>query len=473
MTARRLPRLVAIPAVLLVGILLAAVLLEAGIRVLHLDHRFMARALYYQFTEVEVCRHSDDPFLRYELAPGSRFESPAHDHTVNVDPHGARGAGHPEPKEPGTFRIVFLGASTLYGAGTNDDETVAAALERGLNNALAVRRTDADSDADVAPDAEAPSDALPSRFEVWNFGLSAYRMSQMARVGRRALERHDPDLILLMFTNTGRRPVLGGDKQRPTTEIARLLESDPHFLPENFPPYDVEPARHWRLWERWGIYRVARAIHRLGQDGDASQYADDVSRDEAGTLLAEAGAAGVPVRFVEIPLFHGMHDRARFFPDPDPDLFIDLWEPDREEEFYEIHPAESMLAEWADTIAAELMERRLVPLEPTAYTAPTVRCEPGNDGVTVGLRDDLSCSVDDPSLTLGLRSDVQGDLGALDADARGDLRVPFAALDVGLHALTITARDDRGVLGTLTLCVNQTGEDVRLHEDDLAPGETR
>ncbi len=68
-----------------------------------------------------------------------------------------KGPTYPEPKGEDVFRVHFFGASTLYGAGMNNDETMAAYLEEALQKLV-------------------PQDTV---VEVWSYGTSAYVLTQM------------------------------------------------------------------------------------------------------------------------------------------------------------------------------------------------------------------------------------------------------------------------------------------------------
>jgi lysophospholipase L1-like esterase len=78
-------------------------------------------------------------------------------------------------KAPGSFRILALGDSHLFGWGVAEDQTMAARLESAL-----------DRDA-------------PGRFEVLNAGVPGYNAVMEARVFERRADELDPDLVLIHF----------------------------------------------------------------------------------------------------------------------------------------------------------------------------------------------------------------------------------------------------------------------------------
>jgi len=179
---------------ILSSLLITLALLEGVFRLGAIDLRFVRSALFYQEADLDVHQCSSDPFLHYELKPGASMQGirPGGVPTrITIDERGARYPSHAVRKEPGTFRILCFGGSTMYGAGVNDDETIAAALEARLNRLSAEDHS-----------------AAPRRYEVWNFGTSAYTLGQAAYLARHQLAVLNPDLIVVQLHNVGRRPFL-------------------------------------------------------------------------------------------------------------------------------------------------------------------------------------------------------------------------------------------------------------------------
>ena len=159
--------------------LLSALLLEGAVRLSGIDRRLLERALYYQLADPPVHRVSADSFLHYELRPGSRLQHCEERDCAMVTSNaaGARGPERDVARTPGTFRVLFFGGSTTYGANVGDDQTMPAALERILNR-------------------DAPSGL---HTEVWNFGTSAYTLAQAAWLARHKLDTLRPDLVLVQL----------------------------------------------------------------------------------------------------------------------------------------------------------------------------------------------------------------------------------------------------------------------------------
>jgi hypothetical protein len=109
---------------------------------------------------------------------------------IEVNSFGARAPERPRQKPPGVFRILVIGASNVYGYLQDNDHTWPARLEQELNR-----------------------DA-PGRYEVWNFGVSAYAGRQMAAVGREMTDKLSPDLVLFALSNTGMLTFLPGSPLR-------------------------------------------------------------------------------------------------------------------------------------------------------------------------------------------------------------------------------------------------------------------
>ena len=169
---RKIPSLLLLIFSILVGLTLA----EAIVRLFNLDWRYMGRFLYYQKADLKAHQPDPNPNLRYRLRPGVHQ---CNNYTVTINSFGARGPERSASKPKGVFRIICVGGSNVYGAMLNDDQTWPAQLEAKLNS------------------------ISPGRYEVWNFGVSAYVGSQMAILAEEAVERYDPDLIMLALSNVG------------------------------------------------------------------------------------------------------------------------------------------------------------------------------------------------------------------------------------------------------------------------------
>jgi hypothetical protein len=328
--------------------LVALLAIEVWIRFTGLDHRFVVRVVYFQGADLPAHRVSADSFLHYELKPGAHYEGSSPNprfYEVNIDEFGARFPTHEETKAPGTFRVLAVGGSTLYGAGVNDEETIPAALERRLRAGI---RTDR---------------ATP-RFEVWNFGTSAYTLGQATHLARRKLAELDPDLILVQHHNRGQRAFLGYQDPSADSVSPAQLAADPYLYAEQF--YQVRvlpPAVHQALLAHWATYRTTAAAAQLffGVRWRCDDFCNRLSADEARLLDREAAVRHVPVVYFAIPAERGAWGPDIVYPELPASRYIDLYRPDRDESFYEVHPPAPILDEYAALLLEELRARGYVP----------------------------------------------------------------------------------------------------------------
>lgn len=327
---------------LVVWVVLLPLIVELGGRILRVDFDMVNAALYWQGSQPSLYQESDDWILHYELKPGQSLESagPYGQWKATVGELGTRGASGPLLKPPDTFRILAFGSSTLFGDGVNDDATLPAALQSTLNH---LRETHISS----AP-----------RFEVWNFGHSAYTLSQEARLARVKLEQLSPDLVLMVFPSMTRRPFLGqrGGQQ---TDIYHWAKHDPLFFHENFPPPPGAPVKHhYKLMQMSSFYRFWVARQRiLPAEGQFQGPGADLCRQMTAELHAAGQAAGVPVRYVIMSpnlMPHGLV--------PEPESALSLY-PQSNPPGAEAHPNAQVLATWAKLLADQLIQFRLVPLD--------------------------------------------------------------------------------------------------------------
>jgi hypothetical protein len=324
--------------------LFAAGLLEGLLRVTGVDERVLRAGLYYQGADLEVHQCSVDPFLHYELKPRSSFSGRGvngEPYAVDIDEYGARRPGHPAAKPPGTFRILCFGGSTMYGAHVNDDETIPAALEARLNR--------------LSPDERAPW----GRYEVWNFGTSAYTLGQAAHLARTRLAAFDADLVIVQLHNVGRRPYLAS-QWCSSVDAERDADGGRGFFLEQFPVRgSIAPAWHVALAHHSAIYRTIMALGVSRGDGSPCEYCEELSRREARLLVQEATARAVPVLFVAIPADRGWM-RAEADVGVSAAMFIDLHRPGREPDFYEVHPSAATLGEFASLLVDDIRARGLL-----------------------------------------------------------------------------------------------------------------
>ncbi len=208
---------------LVLGLVLAAGAAEVWAR---LDPRSLRRfnsRLHFNSADVEVHQAVPGPLL-YRLSPGARlerFEGDGRSYQVEITAEGARAPGDAQHHEPEALRILFFGASTVYGPGLASNETIPARLEAAL-------------------EAEGRSASVE------NFGTSAYVTAQMALLAVEKLQQQDADLVLVLLTNRGPRPFLAAGSYLDR-DHSPWFRRDPSLFLEVFPA-STDPERPWLLW---------------------------------------------------------------------------------------------------------------------------------------------------------------------------------------------------------------------------------
>lgn len=112
-----------------------------------------------------------DPELKYDLVPGSVYLGDA------INAAGMRDRPREIAKPPGHFRIACIGDSVTFGLYVNMEDAYPARLEKLLNE-----RFDAGG-----------------IFEVLNFGVTGYNITQVAATLRKRVLAYAPDLILYAY----------------------------------------------------------------------------------------------------------------------------------------------------------------------------------------------------------------------------------------------------------------------------------
>ena len=212
------------------SILLALLLSEIVIRKGNYDWRIMLRMMYYQITNEPNHQAVDDPRLLYRLKPGRQEyygdgKTPSGDYTVTVNTLLFRGEERAPEKPDGVFRILCLGGSNVFGSGVNDPETWPTQLEAQLN------------------------ERQPGRYEVWNAGACGYVPYQMIVLGREAVTKYKPDLIIYAISNLGIRPFL---KPGP---VRSYFEKYPELWEDFIPPECL-------TWPDFLSYKVGLSLTR-------------------------------------------------------------------------------------------------------------------------------------------------------------------------------------------------------------------
>lgn len=305
----------------------AAIVADVTVGKMGIDTEVMNKALYYQTVEIEVHTPVEDPVLLYSLQPGSRLggEGPWGLRTVSVNRFGARSPSYTEAKPPGTRRTLVFGGSTLYGAGVSNHQTTP-----GVMDAL-----------------------LGERHEVWNFGVCAYNTAQSARLANRMLRSLNPELVVIMITNTGRRAFMGGPEHE-NDDKSKYFDENPALYLENFPPTILSEPIHLFFIRHSALYRTWSGTERLKTDPDTT-YADKADKTQVALLEEAASELGVDVLYVLSPS-RGSEIGPQHMGVPS-NRWIDLNQRGREAEFSQAHPSPTVLAEYGRTIVSEMKVR--------------------------------------------------------------------------------------------------------------------
>lgn len=156
----------------------------------------------------------------YELKPN--LDATFRDQPLVTNSYGLRDREYEPEKPAGTFRIVGLGDSHMFGWSVAYEDTYLARIERSLNE-----------------------DGAGRRFEVVNCATPGYNTAMEVAIYEHKCAAFDPDLIVIHFT---------GDDL-----------SLPHFLQ---PPRGTSPAR-------WYLVELVRTAFAGGAEDDAGLVADN------------------------------------------------------------------------------------------------------------------------------------------------------------------------------------------------------
>lgn len=175
---------------------------ECFVRIFDFDWKLIKKGMYYQTSQLRIHQPVLNPKLLYRLRPGYHDQVDG----LYINSMGARSPERNAKKPEGIFRIIVVGASNVLGASPiKDDETWPAQLEKRLN------------------------EIHPNRYEVWNFAAHAYVAQQMAIIAGEAVDKLDPDLVIIGPANIGIRPFLW------TAPLDHYFERNPSLWIELFP----------------------------------------------------------------------------------------------------------------------------------------------------------------------------------------------------------------------------------------------
>jgi lysophospholipase L1-like esterase len=145
----------------------------------------------------EIVQPSRYPGIVYELKPNVRGRFMGQPLLINSQ--GLRDYEYTRRKEPGTFRIVGVGDSSLFGWGVPLEDSGLKVLERRLNEEF-----------------------RPRKFEVVNFGVPGYNTAMESETFVRKCLEYAPDLVVLNF-NTNDYDV--PEFMRHPSDVATLRRS--------------------------------------------------------------------------------------------------------------------------------------------------------------------------------------------------------------------------------------------------------
>ncbi|MGZ3690107.1 MAG: SGNH/GDSL hydrolase family protein [Pseudobdellovibrio sp.] len=227
-----------------ISTLIAVLILEFGIRIIHIDRRIaLLNRSWAGFwgTARDVHRSSEDAELIYELNPGKKFtcnliSSDGEEYKtyqISINSLGFRGPEFSKKKPPDVYRIFIVGASNTFGL-VRDEDTYPAQLQKILNKSK-------------------------RKFEVINAGVSGYKMSQIARWADKIINNYEPDLIILQSSNTGRRSFSLYEEN-----YDYYFDHNPDLLNENLPNLllkdYISEELHEEAINNFATYRVLTGI---------------------------------------------------------------------------------------------------------------------------------------------------------------------------------------------------------------------
>lgn len=245
------------------GLLLALLLGEAGVRIWGGEARLFADVVGRTAADLPVHAASPDPELLYAMVPGfdadlnldsallTPEEASVADEPRRITTNAAGFRDHewPAAKEPGTLRVLCFGGSNTYGAAVSQGRTWPDQLEAVLH---------ARGHAHV---------------DVWNLGVDGYKTRQKLRLAEIAVQQYAPDLLLFQLANTGPRLVLDGMQEQPQSWL------DPSAIPpgggiyrENLIGFPAPGSLLFAVARRSALLRIVliatERLHRRDRPGD-------------------------------------------------------------------------------------------------------------------------------------------------------------------------------------------------------------
>lgn len=239
-------RYLAKPALAFGSLVLALVCVEIGLRV------FLPQTIQ---TPQDI--YATHPNCGYKLIGNldRRFSEAEWDTHLATNSNGFRDREHAEIKPLGTYRIVGIGDSFLFGFGVESHETLLARLEHSV--------------ADYLP----PGETL----ETINFGVPGHWVTQYREVLNTEAERYQPDLVVvLFFMNDFQKEYQLSEYH--VDEQGYLLSLDEHGNPQR---------------EQFGFDSVRSFMSPLRSFLKRRSHAYIFCRSRLGTLLERAGLRAI------------------------------------------------------------------------------------------------------------------------------------------------------------------------------------
>ena len=175
-------------ATVLASLVVTALLLELGLRVL--DQHLMLYDVEMWKYAVRLKEQSPDPLLRHVHRPSSHARLMGVD--VRINAHGLRDFEYDYEKRPGVYRILVLGDSITFGWGVPFAATYAKRLERLLNAHATAGHS----------------------YQVINSGVGNWNTAQEVEWLRHEGLRYEPDLILLGYFLNDAEPIISSPLPR-------------------------------------------------------------------------------------------------------------------------------------------------------------------------------------------------------------------------------------------------------------------
>ncbi len=296
-------------------ILLAALALELGLRVLHERTRASLRAR--DPTRSLCTRPAADPALVYEVTPGR----------CGANSRGFLDEEHAVPAPPGVRRLVVIGDSVAQGVGVGRENAFPEQLERILN-----------------------AGAAEPAVEVVLLARAGYSTGQELRVLAVEASRYQPAAVLWSYVlNDPAHPLfhnpsgeLGLYHYAPRSHLAHLVASGLFLLREAWQALDCRAEYHARLhcvyregigadlekigtWSRTQGVPVVFAIHPVFEQGGRFEtYSLANVHADLADMARHAGLH--PVDLVEAYAGHDPETLKL----PDPPGWHDAWHPNTE-----------------------------------------------------------------------------------------------------------------------------------------------